>query len=76
MAETRTTATEPTRLTVNDVDGRMERGEPLAFVDARNPKAWAESNIKLPGAIRMLPGQVDEHLHELPRDRPIIAYCT
>jgi hypothetical protein len=34
---------EPTRVTVDEVKERMDRGEPLAFADTRNPKAWSEN---------------------------------
>jgi rhodanese-related sulfurtransferase len=54
----------------------MERGEPLVFLDTRNPKAWGESDLKLPGAIRMPADEVQEHLEEVPRGRAIITYCT
>jgi rhodanese-related sulfurtransferase len=58
------------------VKSRLERGEPLVFLDARNPKAWSESDVKLPGAIRVESDRVKEHLPEIPRDKPIVAYCT
>ena len=67
---------EPTRVTVDEVKERMERGEPLAFVDTRNPKAWGEADSKLPGAIRVPADELDEHLQEIPRDRAVITYCT
>ena len=54
----------------------MERGEPFAFVDTRNPKAWSESNGKLPGAIRVPADKVAAHLTEIPRDYAVITYCT
>ena len=44
---------EATRVTVDEVKERMDRGEAFTFVDTRNPKAWGESNTKLPGAIRV-----------------------
>ncbi len=40
---------EATRVTVDEVKERMTRGEPFTFVDTRNPKAWGESDVKLPG---------------------------
>ena len=71
-----TQATEVRRISAEDVKARLERSEPLVFVDCRNPKAWAESDVKLPGAIRVESGRVREHLAEIPRDKPIVAYCT
>ncbi len=67
---------EPTPLTVEDVKQRLDRGEPLAFVDSRNPQAWGEATTVLPGAVRVPADQVDEHLAAVPRDRTVITYCT
>jgi len=70
------TLTEATRVTPDEIKQRMDRGEPIAFLDARNPKAWAESGQKLPGAIRVPADEVEAHLSGIPRDRAVIAYCT
>jgi hypothetical protein len=51
-------------------------GRRVVFVDARNPEAWGSSSEKLPGAIRMRPDDVDQHLREIPSDATVIAYCT
>jgi rhodanese-related sulfurtransferase len=76
MQQDKTDFTEPTKITVDDAKGRLDRDEPLVFVDARSPKAWDESDAKLPGAIRLPPDQVEQHLHELPHDQPIVIYCA
>ena len=70
------TTVEATRVTVEEVKERMNRGEQLSFVDTRNPVAWGESDVKLPGAIRVPANELDEHLSEIPRDRAVITYCT
>ena len=67
---------EATRITVDEVKERMERGEPFTFVDTRNPKAWGEAETKLPGAIRVPADEVEGHLKEIPHDRAVITYCT
>ena len=67
---------EATRVTVDEVKERMDRGEQFAFVDTRNPVAWGESDVKLPGATRVPANELDEHLSEIPRDRAVITYCT
>jgi rhodanese-related sulfurtransferase len=54
----------------------MDRGEPLAFIDSRNPEAWGKASAKLPGAIRVPADEVEKHLEEIPRDRAIVIYCT
>jgi rhodanese-related sulfurtransferase len=64
------------RATAEQVIARFSSGEPIVFLDTRNPKAWAESDVKLPGAIRVEADRVRDHLVEIPRGRPIVAYCT
>jgi rhodanese-related sulfurtransferase len=67
---------EPTRVIVDEVRIRMERSEPFTFIDSRNSKAWTESGVKLPGAIRVPADEVEQHLSEIPKDRVVIVYCT
>lgn len=67
---------EATRVTVDEVKERMERGEPFTFIDTRNPKAWGEADTKLPGAIRVPADEVEQHLKEIAHDRAVITYCT
>ena len=65
-----------TRVTADEVKERLDRGEPLVFLDTRNPTAWGEADTKLPGAIRMSADEVEQRLGEIPRDRTVITYCT
>jgi len=67
---------EVTRITVDEVSERLNRGEQFAFVDTRNPTAWGEANQKLPGAIRVPAEEVAQHANEIPHDRTVITYCT
>ena len=67
---------EATRITVDEVKQRMDRGEQFTFVDSRNPKAWAEAESKLPNAIRVPAEELEQHLDEIPKDRTAIIYCT
>jgi rhodanese-related sulfurtransferase len=67
---------ETTRITVDEVSERLNRGEQFAFVDTRNPQAWSQSDRKLPDAIRVPADEVDQHLDEIPHDRAVITYCT
>ena len=64
------------KITPEEVKRRMEAGEPLAFVDVRNPKAWDSSDAKLPGAVRVPPAEAEQYLGSIPRGRPVITYCT
>lgn len=67
---------ETTRVTVDEVKERMDRGEAFTFVDTRNRTAWTEADTKLPGAIRVPADEVQQHLDEIPRERTVITYCT
>jgi rhodanese-related sulfurtransferase len=67
---------EATRITVDEVKERMDRGEQFTFVDSRNPKAWAEADKKLPNAIRVPAEELEQHLDEIPKNRAVITYCT
>jgi rhodanese-related sulfurtransferase len=68
--------TEPNRITVDEVKKRMDRGESILLIDTRNPHDWGESDVKLPGALRIHFSELEKHLEELPRDITIVPYCT
>jgi membrane protein DedA with SNARE-associated domain len=63
------------RITPQELYERIQEGEDLTLVDLR-------SNIqegmiqKLPGAIQILPDEIDKHIKQLHRDRWIVMYCT
>ena len=76
MKENSQPAMEATRITVDELKERMNRGEPFTILDTRNPKAWGDADTKLPGAIRVPADEVEQHLKDIPHDRAIITYCT
>jgi len=67
---------EATRVTVDELKERLNRGEQFAFIDTRNPQAWGEAETKLPAAIRVPADDVERHLDQIPKDRTVITYCT
>jgi rhodanese-related sulfurtransferase len=66
----------PTRISIDEVKQRLDSGEPILFIDTRDPEAWDESDIKLPGALRIHFSEIEKHLDKLPRDKLIVTYCT
>jgi len=64
------------RITVDDLRKRMEKGEDFVVIDTRNPQAWAESEGKLPEAIRVTSDNLEQTLSNIPKDKPIVTYCT
>ena len=59
-----------------EVKKRMDEGEPILFIDTRKSPDWNESDVKLPGALRIHYSELEQNLDELPHDRLIIPYCT
>jgi rhodanese-related sulfurtransferase len=64
------------RITADELKRRMEAGEDFTLIDVRNPQTWAESDTMLPEAIRVPPDKLEENLPRIPRNRPVVAYCT
>jgi rhodanese-related sulfurtransferase len=64
------------RISPEELNSRVLAGEPIVFLDARNPKAWAESDRKIPGAIRVPTDDVESHLNKIDRAKTIVVYCT
>jgi 3-mercaptopyruvate sulfurtransferase SseA len=65
------------RLTVQEVTERVARGERIAFVDARSPKAYGSATQHIPGSVRVPPGDVDRHAAVVSRQAAaVVAYCT
>ncbi len=64
------------RITVDELRKRMEKGEDFVVIDTRNPQAWAESEVKLPEAIRVTSDNLEQTLSNIPKDKPIVTYCT
>lgn len=64
------------RISVAEVKEKLDKGEPILFIDTRNPHDWGESDVKIPGALRIHFSVLKQHLDELPRDRLIVTYCT
>jgi rhodanese-related sulfurtransferase len=64
------------RITVSELKRRIDAGEEFTIIDVRNPTAWGESDTMIPGAIRVPIDSVEENLSRIPRNRPVVAYCT
>src|SRR6187431_252536 len=67
---------EATRVTIDEIKERMDRGEEFTFLDTRNAEAWSAASTKVPGALRVPADEVEKHLSEISRERTVITYCT
>jgi rhodanese-related sulfurtransferase len=64
------------RITIDQLKRRMDAGEDFTFLDVRNPLAWSESDKKMPRAIRAPLDKFEEHLSQIPKNKPVVTYCT
>ncbi len=69
-------ATKIPRVSAAEVHEWMERGEPITFVDARNPTDWGQATTVIPGAIRIPADRVQESLPAERLREPVVVYCT
>jgi rhodanese-related sulfurtransferase len=65
-----------THIGVTEALGRLRRGEPVTFVDARREEVWRRAKDRLPGALRLAPDRADETLPMIPAGYTTIVYCT
>jgi rhodanese-related sulfurtransferase len=64
------------RISADELRRRMEAGEEFTIIDVRNPHAWAEATDMAAGAIRVALDDADEAIGRIPRNKPIVTYCT
>ncbi|HZD94244.1 MAG TPA: VTT domain-containing protein [Candidatus Sulfotelmatobacter sp.] len=64
------------RIAPEEVRRMLDSGEPVVILDLRHPLDSVSDPRTLPGAIRVLPGEVTSRADTLPKDEEIILYCT
>ncbi len=64
------------RIAVQELKRRMDAREDFTVIDVRNPNAWAETDTVIPETIRVPLDQLQESLPRIPKNRPVVAYCT
>jgi membrane protein DedA with SNARE-associated domain len=64
------------RITPEELRERLDAGEAVIIVDIRSNLPLEANAGLIPGAIRIPPGEIDQHLHRLEKDKWIVMYCT
>jgi membrane protein DedA with SNARE-associated domain/rhodanese-related sulfurtransferase len=64
------------RLEPAELWNQLDAGEDVYIVDLRHPLEQLTEPFTLPGALRVAPDELSARVHEIPRDRDIILYCT
>jgi sulfur-carrier protein adenylyltransferase/sulfurtransferase len=67
---------EAPRITPPELIRRLEAGENFTIIDVRNPDAWSQSDAMIPGAIRLPLDKLEEAFPTIPKNKPVVAYCT
>lgn len=66
-----TQLTQMERINKKELRERLQRGEDVVIVDAREPHAFDASNIGPKGSVRIAPGATNGEIARLPKDRQI-----
>src|SRR3989304_8351949 len=64
------------RITKEELKVKMDKGEDVLVLDVRTGGSYTGSNVKIKGAMRFAPNDVDAWSKNLPKDKEIIIYCT
>lgn len=64
------------RLEPEELWAQIQNGENVYIVDLRHPLEQLTDPFTLPGALRVAPDDLALRIHEIPRDRDVILYCT
>ena len=64
------------RITIQELKAKIDKGDDLVIVDVRTGQDYADSRIKIKGAVRIPIVQIEERYKELPKDKEIVLYCT
>lgn len=64
------------RITVQELKAKIDNGVDVVIVDVRTGQDYADSRIKIKGAVRIPIVQIEERYKELPKDKEIVLYCT
>ena len=64
------------RIAKEELKAKMDKGEDILILDVRTGASYNGSNIKIKGAMRFAPNDIDAWSKNLPKDKEIITYCT
>ena len=64
------------RLEPEELKRQLDAGEQVYIVDLRHPLELLPAPFTLPGAHHVSPEALAARIHEIPRDRDVVLYCT
>jgi hypothetical protein len=54
----------------------VTEGRAPVFLDTRNARHYAQSDVQLPGSLYIWRGELEARIDEVPRGRPVVTYCA
>lgn len=63
------------RITPEELNERMQAGQEVVVLDVRRA-AYAESDVKILGAVRIDPDRLEQEYGRLAPGSNVVAYCT
>ncbi len=69
---------EPMRVSPEAAWGLIEQGRDPIFLDTRNARHYAQSDVQIPGSLYIRREELEARIGEVPRGggRPIVTYCA
>ncbi len=64
------------RITAEELKQKLDGGEPIVVVDLRHRSEVDREPEGIPGALRILPEEMELRHLEIPRGREVVLYCT
>ena len=64
------------RLSVGELNSRIQRGEKMSIIDLRHPLDVLAAPQLIPGATCISPQDVDKRMAEIPQNAEVVLYCT
>lgn len=64
------------RITKEELLKKMESGEDLLVIDARNDADYLRSESRLPGAVRVSLEEIEGFAATIEAQRQVVIYCT
>lgn len=69
-------ADEIPRITPAELERRLLDGLPTAVLDVRTTSQYRQDPRRIPGSVRVEPGEITHWAAEASRNVPVVAYCT
>lgn len=67
--------TQVPRMSKEDLREKMDRPE-VAVLDVRKESDYQDSDLKIQGAVRVDPTDIDAWVSRYPRDQELVLYCA